>query len=381
MLRNLISNMTNATANMTGTNNNDTFSWATSAPILINETTASTDDPRIFGFVQDTQTLAIAILVGVVCFLLIVLIAVMAPYFFPGPEPRPQQRRSRRQSIDPERVKRRYQTITEWLITKEAMEHSKACGDEYVASPCKLGPPTKAVNDDGAVTKSTATIDEEDCSSTQQHEASPGGDQDISLTAAASPRESQVDCVASFDTMDDSAFDYHRKDCHICMEEFQVGDKVSWSATGNCNHAYHFECIKEWLLKKKDCPYCRQTMLPVDDDFNDIMELVEAKNRYEAVTYFCQKDGLIVMPPTAIRRTTTSSTADTSTIDDTEADEETGFTAGIVMEEDEGQYDFEPPLGNNAIIEAPIIEDGGSTDIDDDDGDDLEAGAPVSNNV
>lgn len=56
------------------------------------------------------------------------------------------------------------------------------------------------------------------------------------------------------------------RECSICMEPFQVNQIVSWSSqsTGRCNHVFHHECIKEWLLRHTDCPCCRTTFLPVD---------------------------------------------------------------------------------------------------------------------
>ncbi|OEU08275.1 hypothetical protein FRACYDRAFT_145400, partial [Fragilariopsis cylindrus CCMP1102] len=52
--------------------------------------------------------------------------------------------------------------------------------------------------------------------------------------------------------------DLHSKpSCSICMESFQVGDKISISPTINCPHIFHHNCIREWLLRKKVCPCCR----------------------------------------------------------------------------------------------------------------------------
>jgi len=62
-----------------------------------------------------------------------------------------------------------------------------------------------------------------------------------------------------------STLKQHRYSCSICMERFQVGDTVSFSPSSNCcSHAFHHACIREWLLRRKGCPCCRVTMLPID---------------------------------------------------------------------------------------------------------------------
>ena len=42
--------------------------------------------------------------------------------------------------------------------------------------------------------------------------------------------------------------------CIICMEDFNVGDKVS---TLPCFHVFHSNCIDKWLLKTHSCPICK----------------------------------------------------------------------------------------------------------------------------
>jgi hypothetical protein len=50
--------------------------------------------------------------------------------------------------------------------------------------------------------------------------------------------------------------------CALCIEEYQVGDQVVWSDL-DCPHAFHKECIMQWLSKgKKRCPICRIWFVP-----------------------------------------------------------------------------------------------------------------------
>jgi hypothetical protein len=72
-----------------------------------------------------------------------------------------------------------------------------------------------------------------------------------------------INCGIS-DKADSSDSDDERLSCSICLERFVVGDKVSWSPNPNCCHVYHHACIRDWLLRRTACPYCRETVLPVD---------------------------------------------------------------------------------------------------------------------
>ena len=46
--------------------------------------------------------------------------------------------------------------------------------------------------------------------------------------------------------------------CNICLESFEVGQKVSWSKEG-CQHVYHYDCILPWaILGHVRCPVCRE---------------------------------------------------------------------------------------------------------------------------
>eukprot|EP00934_Nitzschia_sp_Nitz4_P006996 Nitzschia sp. Nitz4//scaffold278_size24532//5324//6238//NITZ4_008373-RA/size24532-augustus-gene-0.11-mRNA-1//1//CDS//3329545369//6986//frame0 len=62
--------------------------------------------------------------------------------------------------------------------------------------------------------------------------------------------------------------------CAICLGEYDVGDKVVWSSNSECNHAFHEDCILDWLIKMQPltpCPCCRQ-------EFTDL-ELVRKEKK------------------------------------------------------------------------------------------------------
>ncbi|MCD7465166.1 hypothetical protein HAX54_000725 [Datura stramonium] len=47
--------------------------------------------------------------------------------------------------------------------------------------------------------------------------------------------------------------------CAICQVEFDYEETIG---TLGCEHEYHTCCIKQCLLRKKDCPMCRASVLP-----------------------------------------------------------------------------------------------------------------------
>jgi hypothetical protein len=82
--------------------------------------------------------------------------------------------------------------------------------------------------------------------------------------------------VSSRDEHDgDDEYDAIEKDCcAICLVEYQDGDEVSWSHNRYCGHAFHRDCIIEWLLTSDECPCCRRNYLRFsnedENEFTDI---------------------------------------------------------------------------------------------------------------
>lgn len=50
--------------------------------------------------------------------------------------------------------------------------------------------------------------------------------------------------------------------CAICQYEYKHKENIG---ALQCRHEYHTDCIKQWLLKKKDCPMCRASALPAQE--------------------------------------------------------------------------------------------------------------------
>lgn len=49
--------------------------------------------------------------------------------------------------------------------------------------------------------------------------------------------------------------------CAICKEHYLEKDIICWSRNRQCDHVYHAECIKPWLMHHHECPVCRNNYL------------------------------------------------------------------------------------------------------------------------
>jgi hypothetical protein len=59
--------------------------------------------------------------------------------------------------------------------------------------------------------------------------------------------------------------------CTICLCNYEIGTDIVWSSNSVCDHAFHFECIEQWLMNQRDgplCPCCRRDFIidPYDLD-------------------------------------------------------------------------------------------------------------------
>jgi len=135
----------------------------------------------------------------------------------------------------------------------------------------------------------------------------------------------------SYDTAEtaEQSIDIEWTECPICMEEFKQGEIVSWSPDDEtrCQHFFHHECIKgecmflkkksasairclrsisrysplsEWLLRSPHCPYCRGTIIPVDEtpagsrvDKMALHEMSRRRTTKANTTYCCAEHGLV----------------------------------------------------------------------------------------
>lgn len=57
--------------------------------------------------------------------------------------------------------------------------------------------------------------------------------------------------------------------CDICLLEYEPNDIVAWSRNPACSHAFHEDCIADWLVRKLSCPSCRQDFVRAEDILNE----------------------------------------------------------------------------------------------------------------
>mmetsp|Transcript_110476 Transcript_110476/g.236070 ORF Transcript_110476/g.236070 Transcript_110476/m.236070 type:complete len:290 (+) Transcript_110476:152-1021(+) len=67
---------------------------------------------------------------------------------------------------------------------------------------------------------------------------------------------SQIRALPSFEITEGNATLYGQEDCPICLNALQIGDSVR--QLDACEHTYHCACIDLWLLRRADCPLCKQ---------------------------------------------------------------------------------------------------------------------------
>jgi len=46
--------------------------------------------------------------------------------------------------------------------------------------------------------------------------------------------------------------------CIICLENYEYHDLIAFM---NCEHNYHYKCIKKWLNHNPNCPICRKDVI------------------------------------------------------------------------------------------------------------------------
>jgi Ring finger domain len=200
------------------------------------------------------------------------------------------------------RILRRYETVEHWIISKTVQPHDVFCA-VVVSNFCHH----QQRHDDTTVASKDAGCYSE-CPSPGVDE---GDDIDPALPSPPSfPLESpscdactdEEECLSMNSSWNETEDDSVRE-CPICMSELLQGQIVSWSANELCNHVYHHECIKEWLLRHTQCCLCKHIYLPVDekqgkaktDALNELSRRFAAAS---ATSYYCVETGLVRIPKT-----------------------------------------------------------------------------------
>ena len=186
----------------------------------------------------------------------------------------------------------RYRNIEKWLVTKRVEAHDGVCETVLQA----LVPASMRDN------KNKDNICDNDKSKDPPNHPARKCTVD---NRATTDFESINDINSS--SSSSSSTDEQHEECSICFEAFRVGELISWSANPKCSHVYHHICVKEWLRKNKECPYCREIFLPIDRHQGSVMtlkkinELILAQQTRSAHCYYCLEHG-VIRPPSHYSR-------------------------------------------------------------------------------
>ena len=61
--------------------------------------------------------------------------------------------------------------------------------------------------------------------------------------------------------------------CAVCLCPYDVGETLAWSSNKSCRHAFHLDCIVEYLCKVQEvdcpCPCCRGTFVELPNHLDE----------------------------------------------------------------------------------------------------------------
>ena len=73
--------------------------------------------------------------------------------------------------------------------------------------------------------------------------------------------------------------------CAICLDDYSEGGVVIFSSNDECHHAFHQDCILEYLAKSRNveklCPCCRQPFCLLSDSETELLQLLVVSVRVQ----------------------------------------------------------------------------------------------------
>ena len=85
------------------------------------------------------------------------------------------------------------------------------------------------------------------------------------LSIRSSQRNVSSNSNSSSTSSTSSTSFYSPKECPICLETYKENDEICWSHNEQCCHAYHSDCMVNWLMEHDDCPLCRNDYLMIGE--------------------------------------------------------------------------------------------------------------------
>jgi hypothetical protein len=75
--------------------------------------------------------------------------------------------------------------------------------------------------------------------------------------------------------------------CSICMNEFELNEKVG---DLKCNHLFHCECLKTWVLWRNACPLCNEDNIATPQQYLERALSIEDSFEDDRVTEFISEE-------------------------------------------------------------------------------------------
>ncbi|KAH7815682.1 putative E3 ubiquitin-protein ligase [Monocercomonoides exilis] len=116
------------------------------------------------------------------------------------------------------------------------------------------------VNEATIITTSSSQLPQEPITTTTSSSVTPFPPSKELSTMTDKPSSSSSTVIVGSEliTVPDEDDDTMLEKCPICQMEFEFGETL---VTLPCVHSFHVDCAKQWLKKKKTCPYCKERVI------------------------------------------------------------------------------------------------------------------------
>ena len=115
---------------------------------------------------------------------------------------------------------------------------------------------------------------------TEEEEEDDGGENDIET---GRPAKKEIQLLFA-ETSDQKILTFPTT-CAICLDDYSEGGVVIFSSNDECHHAFHQDCILEYLAKSRNveklCPCCRQPFCLLSDSETELLQLLVVSVRVQ----------------------------------------------------------------------------------------------------
>ena len=176
-----------------------------------------------------------------------------------------------RSSMTEREKKSRKEYVLETLITKKftLREYQKESSQNSQSQRC--GNKADNLTDDDETSKSPYI--DSSCDKQKDSYDNPGESEESMKVDKPQKKKSilelSINSISSLFEQNDSSNDHETNCCSICLGDYEEGDDICLSPNAQCKHAFHKDCMVQWLMKHNRCPICRNNYLLTNSDDND----------------------------------------------------------------------------------------------------------------